>query len=199
MAIKIGIIAEDISDIQVITEILSKYLKSNSFSTKHFVGKGCGKLKNKCRAWVDNLIKQGCEHIFIFHDLDRNNEDKLRKDISEKISTLNFKNSLIVIPIEELEAWLLSDIDAIRKVFSITNVIKQPSNAEGVKSPKEHIERLVRQAANKIYINTIHNKKIASHTPLEQLKKCSSYLPLHNYIFGNVSKKHFIDSLLLQK
>lgn len=198
MAIKIGIIAEDISDIQVITEILSKYLKTSSFSTKHFVGKGCGKLKNKCHAWVDNLIKQGCEHIFIFHDLDRNNEEQLRKEIQGKIFDLKFKNSLIVIPVEELEAWLLCDTDAIRKVFSIKTTIKQPANAESVKSPKEHIEKLVRQAGNKIYINTIHNKKIANLTLLEQLKKCSSYMPLHDYIFGNVPKRHFLDTLQAQ-
>ncbi|SFY08142.1 protein of unknown function [Pseudomonas sp. NFACC49-2] len=195
MAIKIGVIAEDISDIQVISEILSKYLKTNSFSIKHFVGKGCGKLKNKCKAWVENLIKQGCEHIFIFHDLDRNNETQLRDAIKGKISALNFKNSLIVIPVEELEAWLLSDINAIRTVFSITAPLKQISNAEMVKSPKEHIEKIVRQAGNKIYLNTVHNKKIANLTLLEQLKKCSSYMPLHTYIFGNIPKRHLIPTI----
>jgi hypothetical protein len=195
MAIKIGVIAEDISDIQVITEIVAKYLKPNSFSTKHFVGKGCGKLKNKCRAWVDSLIKQGCEHIFIFHDLDRNNEVHLRESIQGKIAELGFKNSLIVIPIEELEAWLLSDINAIRSVFSITAPLKQIPNAEMVKSPKEHIEKLVRKANNKIYLNTVHNKKIANLTLVEQLKTCSSYMPLHTYIFGNIPRKHFIPTV----
>ena len=81
MSKKIGLIAEDKSDIAVVTEILAKYINRNEFSIKSFVGNGCGKLRQKCDSWAENLIKSGCGHVFIFHDLDRNDANKLRKSL----------------------------------------------------------------------------------------------------------------------
>ncbi|MDJ1354453.1 hypothetical protein [Pseudomonas aeruginosa] len=69
MATKIGVIAEDNSDVDVIKEILSKYLKKEAFSITHFVGKGCGKLKSKCAAWVDQLEKKGANTFSSFTTL----------------------------------------------------------------------------------------------------------------------------------
>jgi len=182
MAKKIGVIAEDISDVEVVKEILAKYIDRRSFSVKHFVGQGCGKLRNKCGAWIDTLSKQGCTHIFLFHDLDRSNEKALRKEIQEKIKSCLFQNSLIVIPTEELEAWLLSDMDAIKQVFDIAAPIKQISDVEAVKSPKEHLEKMVRRLSKKVYVNTIHNKKIAAQTTKANLMRCNSFQVLDKYL-----------------
>lgn len=187
MSIKIGVIAEDTSDIEVIGEILSKYLDKNRFSIKKFVGQGCGKMKSKCAAWVDNLSKLGCQHIFIFHDLDRNDEATLKKDIQEQVNKSTFKAPLIVIPTEELEAWLLSDVEAIKKTFSINAIIKPIADVEQVKSPKEHLGKMVKKLSGKVYVNTIHNKKIAGHTEIESLNRCNSYRPLNEYIVNNLA------------
>ncbi len=182
MSIKIGVVAEDSSDIQVITEIIAKYLPKNKFCVKHFVGKGCGKLKTKCSAWVNNLSSQGCSHIFIFHDLDRNKEEVLREELTRKIAGCNHDNHLIVIPKEELEAWLLADIEAIKKTFNITSNIKSLGNVEEIQSPKEYLQKLVRKLSNKTYINTIHNKKIATNIQLEKLSNCKSYSGFNKYL-----------------
>jgi hypothetical protein len=188
MAIKIGIIAEDDSDVDVIKEILGMYLPQPSFSTKKFVGKGCGKLRAKCAAWTSSLSTQGCDHILIFHDLDRYDEQELRKELTEKIKPAGIKNTLIVIPIEELESWLLSDLDALREIFSIKSEVKKISDVEKIKSPKEYLQKLVKKLANKPYINTIHNKKIASKLSIEKLMSCSSFHPLNDYISNEIAK-----------
>ncbi|EOZ5125428.1 TPA: DUF4276 family protein [Pseudomonas aeruginosa] len=182
MATKIGVIAEDNSDVDVIKEILSKYLKKEAFSITHFVGKGCGKLKSKCAAWVDQLEKKGCKHIFLFHDLDRNKEENLKRELTKKLENCSFPSTLIIIPREELEAWLLADTEAIRRVFAIQKKIKPFADIEQVKSPKEHLERLVRQQSEKKYLNTIHNKKIASEIDVSLLENYPSYQPFHNYV-----------------
>jgi hypothetical protein len=184
MAIKIGIIAEDKSDVDVIKEILAKYLPLSSFSVKHFVGQGCGKLKSKCQAWAVNLEKAGCEHIMVFHDLDRNDEANLRRELNEKLSAPETPPALIIIPTEELEAWLLTDIEALRKTFSISarEKIKALPHAETIKSPKEYLQKLVRQTFKKIYMNTLHNKTIAANIRLQQLQSCKSYEPLDKYM-----------------
>lgn len=182
MAKKIGVIAEDTSDVDVIKEILSKYLKKDNFSVSHFVGQGCGKIKSKCAAWVDQLAKKGCSHIFLFHDLDRNKEALLRKELQTKLARCSFASPLIVIPREELEAWLLADVEAIRKVFSIQNGIKPISDVEKISSPKEYLEKLVRFHSERKYLNTVHNKKIAQEINIKKLVGYPSYKSFHDYV-----------------
>ena len=105
----IGIIAEDLSDVDVITNLLGKYVERNKFAVKKFVGNGCGKLRNKCGIWATTLFEAGCHHVLIFHDLDRNDEASLRKLLLGKVPKEHSPDSLVVIPTEELEAWLLAD------------------------------------------------------------------------------------------
>ena len=182
----IGIIAEDKSDVAVISALLEKYTSKNKFFIRHFVGNGCGKLKSKCQAWTKNLISRGCEHVFIFHDLDKENESQLRNKLLKKVSKDKFPTSLIVIPIEELEAWLLSDEEAIKSVFTLKSKPKRYKNCEAIKSPKEVLERFIRNTANKRYLNTVHNEKIAKKISLENLRRCSSYLPFDEYLMTKV-------------
>lgn len=178
----IGIIAEDSSDIDVINEIIKKFSPPNTFHIKKFVGNGCGKLRNKCQSWADALIKKGCNHLLLIHDLDRNKESDLLSALQSKIPKEKYPNSLIVIPIEELEAWLLSDEAAIQSVFSLKERPKKYKNCEQIKSPKEELARLVWSKATKRYLNTVHNKKIAEKTSLENFRRCSSFKPLDEYI-----------------
>ena len=182
MSKKVGLIAEDNSDIEVVIEILAKYMKKCDFSTKKFVGQGCGKLKQKCQSWAENLLEQGCDHVLIFHDLDGNDEKQLRLLIEKKVSKKKFPNSCIVIPIQELEAWLLSDRNAIQSVFNLKKMPPQIKNCEIINSPKEHLRDIVWSLGQKRYINTTHNKKIAERLSLDNLKRCSSFRPLDIYI-----------------
>jgi hypothetical protein len=179
MSNTIGIIAEDVSDVDVIKEILKKYL-GNNFSIKKFVGNGCGKMRNKCDAWAKLLVRQGCEHIFIFHDRDDNCEESLRSELNKKVDQKTYPASLIVIPVKELEAWLLSDVDAISKAF---NLKKTPKKSESINSPKEHLRDIVwLNNEKKRYVNTIHNKKIAEALLLDNLRTCRSFDSFDKYI-----------------
>lgn len=178
----IGIIAEDDSDVDVIVEILSKYIARNKFGVKKFTGIGCGKLRNKCDSWAASLFKSGCNHVFIFHDLDRNNEKTLRKLLERKVPPGDYPNSLIVIPVEELEAWLLSDSDAIQKTFSLSKAPKKIHECENVESPKEHLGEVVWHLGKKRYVNTIHNKKISQFTALAHLRRCPSFELFDKYV-----------------
>jgi hypothetical protein len=186
MSKKIGVIAEDSSDVEVISAILEKYLDRRDFSVKRFVGNGCGKLRHKCKSWASLLSKSGCEHILLFHDLDRNDEGKLRRELELKVGKFEFPNSLVVIPIEEMEAWLLTDPAAIKKVFGLTKVPKISAQPESVSSPKEHLRDIVWKSDKKRYMNTIHNKKIASEASVDKLKTCESYNKLDKYIRNSI-------------
>ncbi|MEH6458820.1 DUF4276 family protein [Chitinimonas sp. JJ19] len=184
----IGIIAEDASDVDVISSILCKYVDRNSFSIKKFVGNGCGKLRNKCEIWVANLFQSGCHHVLVFHDLDKNDETDLRTMLESKVSQLKFPKSLIVIPVEEIEAWLLSDENAIKDVFSLKIKPKRINDCESIKSPKEHLENLVWSAEKKRYLNTTHNKKIAEKTSIDNFRRCHSFIAFDEYVKKSIFK-----------
>lgn len=186
MSKTIGIIAEDNSDIDVIENILAKYTQRNQFSIKRWVGNGCAKLRSKCGIWTDTLFQRGCEHVLIFHDLDRNIETELRKTLLAKIPPAKFPKSVIVIPIEEMEAWLLSDSNAIKRTFNLKKLPKKVSNCECVSSPKEHLAGIVWTLGKKRYLNTIHNKSISEHATLENFRRCNSFKSFDRYVLDKI-------------
>jgi hypothetical protein len=51
MTALVGIIAEDVSDIGVVNALIKK-IATKKYGTKSFVGHGCGRLRNKYRAWA---------------------------------------------------------------------------------------------------------------------------------------------------
>ncbi len=182
MTNQFGVIAEDNSDIDVAKEIINKYFNENTFIIKKYVGKGSGKLKQKCAAWVINLRKRGCNHIFLFHDLDNNDLSTLRKNLEAKINVKSNPNSLVIIPVKEMEAWLLTDTNAIKNVFNLEKKPKSISNSEIIDSPKEYLRDLVWRIGKKRYLNTVHNSKIASLISIDSFKHCQSYLDFDHYI-----------------
>ena len=184
----IGIIAEDTSDVDVITNLIAKYVDRNRFAVRKFVGNGCSKLRNKCGSWATMLFEGGCHHVLVFHDLDRNDEAWIRSHLLERVPKNVFPNSLIVVPIEEIEAWLLSDESAVREVFGLKKTPPRISNCEAITSPKEHLERLVWSIGRKRYLNTTHNNKISMKVSIANLRRCSSYRPLDNYIVSSIFK-----------
>lgn len=186
MAKKIGVIAEDHSDVKVVGALLEKYAPANHFSIRMFVGNGCGKVKNKCDVWTQMLFSSGCEHVMLFHDLDRNVESKLRELLVKKIPKKTFPNSVVIIPIEEMEAWLLADTQAIKSVFNMKKTPKAYGNCELVQSPKEELKRIVWTGDRKRYLNTLHNEPIARQSSLLELLKCKSFVSFHDYVTANV-------------
>ena len=174
-ALQIGVIAEEHNDVEVLEELASKVIKKNGFSISRFVGHGCGKLRNKCGVWARNLRDRGCDLLIVAHDLDRNDEAALRDLLSTSTDGSGFKYALILIPIEELEAWLLCDAEALRTVFNMRSTPKVSKAPETIKSPKEFLGQLVRGNSKTQYLNTVHNKRIAGSMNLETLARCPSF------------------------
>ncbi|MET0107227.1 MAG: DUF4276 family protein, partial [Sedimenticola sp.] len=156
------------------------------FSIKKFVGNGCGKLRSKCGSWASMLSKLGCEHIMIFHDRDRNDEKDIRHIIETKVCKVDYPNSIIVIPVEELEAWLLADAKAIKVAFNLKKAPKKIGNCEAIESPKEFLRDVVWNIGKKRYLNTMHNKKIAEHSNISNFLRCKSYRPFDKYVRENI-------------
>lgn len=186
MSNRIGIIAEDKSDIAVLRTVLLKYVDNNSFGIKKFIGRGCGRICKKCYSWASTLKAMGCSHLFVVHDLDDRDEKELRSNLEALVNDSEFRNALVIIPILEMEAWLLSDPIAIKSTFHLGRTPRLIPNTETINDPKEYLRDLVWRLGGKRYLNTVHNERIASKTSLTALRRCKSFRPLDRYIKRNL-------------
>jgi hypothetical protein len=187
VATHIGVIAEDDSDVATLYELTCKLVRAETFKFRKFVGRGCGKLRRKCRPWAVNLRAKGCEHLVVMHDLDEREETDLRQELERLIEGTGFSSSLVLIPIREIEAWLLCDRPALKAVFGTPRLPKLPSNPETITDPKAEMETRVRNAGGSLYVHTVHNMKIARACKVQVVEdRCSSFKPYVSFIRGVV-------------
>ncbi len=182
MGVKIGVIAEEQNDIDVLYELTRKLTSESNFSFSRFVGHGCGKLRKKCRAWSHILTQRGYSNLVVIHDLDNNDEGCLRRELEDSVDGITFTSHIILIPVYEIEAWLLSDPLALKQTFSMNKSPNIPKHPETICNPKEYLRDVVWKYCKKYYINTIHNKKIAEATRIERLSVCSSFSPYPEFL-----------------
>src|SRR5262249_40750824 len=140
--IKIGVIAEEENVVEVLYELTCKLIRENAFSFTRFIGHGCGKLRNKCRAWAAALVRRGCTHLMVSHDCDGGEPNALRALLEAEVKDSGSRFAIILIPVEELEAWLLADPDALQTVFRMQRRPKVPATPERLPDPKKFLERL---------------------------------------------------------
>jgi hypothetical protein len=188
--VKMGIIAEDDSDVTVLREITLKLLRPHNVGFKKFVGNGCGKLRRKCGPWARNLVQQGCSWIMVAHDLDEYDESKLRNELSAAIRPAGANASVVLIPKHEIEAWLLYDGSAIAKAFGQSKLPNLPGNPESLSDPKRYLGDLIWRKYRKDYVNTLHNHVIAKNLDIARLNQSKSFAP--HPLFVRIVRKALI-------
>jgi len=185
---RVGLIAEEESDVEVLKTLTSKAAQNKSIGYDRFLGHGCSKLRAKCASWADQLLKRGCRYVIVCHDLDKFEETELRRSIEASLGALKTSRRLILIPVREIEAWLLSDPRAIMLTFGEHREPRCPGLPESVMDPKKTLERIIWSTFHKRYVNTIHNGKIASHMRLSTLRKCASFSPHPRFVTGIITE-----------
>lgn len=185
----VGIIAEDDSDVDSIKTLIHRISGNDLIGTKHFVGKGCGKINRKSNLWASNLKEKGCSLLILVHDLDNNDLKELEKKILSAIKPCPFDKYLICIPIQELEAWLLSDPDAIKSVFNLKKTPKITGFPYDINNPKEFLRNIIKKTSNNeiIYLNTKHNSKISQAISIDKVKeKNPSFITFYKFVVDNM-------------
>ena len=181
----IGLIVEDKSDFDSLKVLIKRVTKKNNIKFRKAISNGCGKLRRKASSYAINLHNQGCDMIILVHDLDRNELNTLKTDLEKKLTTSPAKHNFICIPVEEIEAWFLGDLNCIKTTFNLRTLPKIEGVPETIKSPKEKIEDLVWRYSNKskIYLNTEHNEKLSANLCLESVNaRCKSFRNLNDYL-----------------
>jgi hypothetical protein len=95
---------------------------------------------------------------------------------------IDFSGRIILIPVFEIEAWLLSDPLALQQAFNMRKSPNIPQNPETIPHPKEYLRNIVWKYSKKRYINTIHNKRIASVLRIDKVSLCSSFTPYPTFV-----------------
>lgn len=181
----IGIIAEDDSDFETSKIIIKRIINNDKIAFKKAIGNGCGKIKRKALDYSRDLKNRGCNLLILFHDLDKNKLHALKAELDDKLSGSHISNYFVCIPIEEIEAWFLSDPNGIKVALNLKKAPKVKGQPEQILSPKEKLEDLVSVCSNKekIYLNTKHNVTIAKKVSIDLMKqKCKSFLLLHDFL-----------------
>ncbi len=188
MSALVGVIAEEINDVEVVDELIKKILPNKKYSIKKFVGHGCGKLRSKCLQWADNLQIKGCSTLILLHDLDKNDLIKLNSQLCQSLTNCLIPKHVVIIPIKEIEAWLLSDNLAIKRAMNLNGNIKTISNPQSIADPKKKLGEIIylQSRKTKRYLNTAHNRRIAAELNLVNVRRCNSFLPLEKFIQENI-------------
>jgi hypothetical protein len=149
---------------------------------KHFVGNGCGKVRRKCRSWACNLVSRGCSCVVVAHDLDWNDEPTLRAELESAVKSAQARAYVVLIPVREIESWLMCDADALQAAFRGRKRPRLPADPELLSDPKKELERLVWLTFRKQFLNTIHNAAIAKHIEPARLSPSNSFAPYPRFL-----------------
>ncbi len=146
---------------------------------------GCGELCRKAWSRIQNFADQGATHFIFCHDSDGNDpleiQGKVEAAIKKKM-VLNYPHC-IVVPVQEIEAWVIADEEAIRRVIPTLSVKAVP-RPQSIPSPKEWLKKESQRGRSKpLYVPTIHNSKVMEQIDLKKLEmKCPAFRPLKQFV-----------------
>lgn len=187
-----GLIAEDDSDVDCVGVLIRRLTNNARIGIKRFTGKGCGKIRRKCYAWSEQLKERGCSLLILIHDLDNNNLGDLLTVLNQALTPCPIATHLICIPVQEYEAWLLSDPDAIRSAMHLDKPPRIKWPPETINHPKEYLEELIDRVSRgeKVYIHTKHNSKITEMLSIDLVRsKCPSFIPFYDFVHSNLGNR----------
>lgn len=193
----IGIIAEDETDCTAIAILVRRILgdeNSKLFSLKKRAAGGCGELRRKAAAWMRELAHDGCDYVLLVHDLDRLpggtslcDKPTLENQL-ELIQVPQGIQRILVIPIEELEAWFWVD-EAVLRIVAGERTKASP-NPANIKKPKEKLIRLSRGTNKKPTFTTNDNPRLAEVLDLDLCaSKCPEFAAMRTFI-TELTTKH---------
>ncbi|MBI5695139.1 MAG: DUF4276 family protein [Nitrospirae bacterium] len=187
MSIKIGVIAENDSDVEVVKALIGK-ITNTKFGIYKVLAKSSGNITTKCIRWIKYLVDiKDSNIVLIVRDSDTGDYKKvneIRSELEAKAIAAQQKRKVsIIIPVQEIEAWLLADEKAIGGTFS-SIAIKPYLHPETIPNPKEEIVRQTKGTNSKSpYSNKTHNKLIAEKLDLDKVyKKCPSFAPFYDVV-----------------
>lgn len=182
-----AVLAEDRSDVETLTVLIRRLAGSDSMQVRQKGYDGCGELLRKGARQLQLFHDLGdCERYVVCYDSDRDDPAARHERLIDKVIAPSGLTAPIcaLVPIQEIEAWILADVKAVTKVLTGWVPGKAFLNPETIKDPKEHLERMSRMSNQRPrYIHATHNSKVAKHLDLALvMSKCPSFVPLFDIV-----------------
>jgi len=184
-----AILGEDNSDVEMLSTLVKRISKTPNLPVKRKGYMGCAELLNKGAKQIIAYDKLGCTKFIICYDSDRSKPSDRYKIIVDRIikSSGISADFCALVPVQEIESWILADLPSITKIIPSWKTSKNFSNPESQDDPKEFLEKLARNEKYKpLYTHAIHNPRIAEHISLSEIAlKCPSSYPLFELVQGS--------------
>jgi hypothetical protein len=183
-----AILAEDSNDVECLKVLIKRLKNDKSLSIKGKGFGGCAKMLKDGKKQLDTYKALGFNRFIICYDKDKSTDNMRYNEIVASIikpSKIQKTDKIcILIPTEEIEAWILSDLTSISKVISSWKPSETYAQPEHIKNPKEKLTKLSETKNSKpLYIHTIHNSLVFEHINLDAIKKkCPSFIELSKFI-----------------
>lgn len=180
-----GILGEDQSDVATLAVLVRRLACNDGLRVLRRGFDGCGQMLRKGARELRAFQQLNCRRFIVCHDADGPDPGPARRLVREKVvapARLG-DDCCIVVPVQELEAWILADIECATRIFTSW----QPSsiqNPEAIESPKEHLEKLSRQGNHRPrYSHATHNERMAKYLDLDRVaRKCPSFRVLSAFV-----------------
>ena len=180
-----AVLAEDPSDADALVALVKSITGRTNLKVHKKGFGGCGQLCRKAPSYIKLFADQGATRFVICHDSDGLDPRDIRAKVEAVIKTKgcsSYKHA-VVVPVEEIEAWMIADEDAITAVIPSLK-IKAVKKPESIQSPKEWLVRESNKGrSTPLYVPAIHNAQVAAHINLAKLeKKCPSFVLLKHFV-----------------
>ena len=182
-----AILGEDITDANTLRVLVRRLAGNESLKVTPMGFRGSSKMLRRGAMELRNFQRLRHTRFIVCHDADGPDPVPKRELVRERIVKPSgvAEQCCIVIPVQELEAWILADIECAAKVFR-SWVPKPIDNPEGIRKPKEYLERLSKGSKGRpLYSHATHNEQMAKYLDLDVVKrKCPSFRTLADFVTG---------------
>lgn len=174
----IAILAEGDSDAKTLAVIVRRRINQPSIGVKAVHFDSGGNLLHKGAKRIALLQGLGVSRFVVCHDADRNPPHSVRAQVIERVvnrASLD-SNWCVVVPVQEIEAWMIADEWAVGQAIPSFRLGSQQS-PEAIVDPKEWlIDRSRTSGARPLYVPPVHNEKVAQHLRFDVVsRKCPSF------------------------
>jgi energy-coupling factor transporter ATP-binding protein EcfA2 len=149
---------------------------------------GCGEILKRGANQLQSFANQGCTKFIVCHDADGPDPLRKHREIESRVvRPSGCEQCCIVIPVHEIEAWILADIDNVAKhVSKYWNPPAFEGNPEGVEKPQKVLENMSRNSKKMPrYSHTSDNEVVARHLDLARVRsRCPSFRPFIDFVRG---------------
>lgn len=181
-----AILAEDYSDAKTLV-VLVKRIDGRANLTVFKKGfSGCGELRRKAASHIQDFASRGASRFIICHDSDGESPEKVRNRFRDGLTgkvDLKRLSHAIIVPVQELEAWIIADAEAIATAIP-SLLIPEVRKPEAVASPKEWLISQSRAGRSRpLYDHTLSNEKVAAFLDVQKVQaKCPSFRELVEFV-----------------